>query len=100
MFDQLFRYGKIIDRHRQAPFVIGRERLLQNCAEQGMAKTTLTSLATELLVVVQRIDLTATNKPVTSQQIHAAAVRWARHQCRQGRSHGLRWSRERFVQVA
>jgi len=100
MFDQLFRYGKIIDRHRQAPFVVERERLLQHCAGQGMAKNTLTSLATELLVVVQRIDLTANNKPVTSQQIHAAAERWARHQCRQGRSHGLRWSRERFVQVA
>lgn len=49
--------------------------------------------------MVQRIDLTANNKPVTSQQIHAAAERWARHQRRQGRSHGLRWSRERFVQV-
>lgn len=100
MFDHLFRYGKIIDRHRQAPFVVERERFLQNCAGQGMAKTTLTSLATELLVVVQRIDLAANNKPVTSQQIHAAAERWACHQRRRGRSHGVRWSRERFVQVA
>jgi len=100
MFDQLFRYGKIIDRHRQAPFVVERERFLQHGTAQGMAKNTLTTLATELLVVVQRIDLTANTKPVTSQQIHTAAERWARHQRRQGRSHGLKWSHERFVQVA
>ncbi|HWM66078.1 MAG TPA: hypothetical protein VNO35_05790 [Steroidobacteraceae bacterium] len=40
MFDQLFRYGKIIDRHRQAPFVVERERFLQHGAVQGMAKNT------------------------------------------------------------
>lgn len=100
MFEQLFRYQKIIDRHRDAPLVIERERFLQHCAEQGMAKNTLTSLATELLVVVQKIDSTTSQKPVTLQQINAAAERWARHQRRRGRSQGTRWPRERFVQVA
>jgi hypothetical protein len=99
MFEQLFRYRKIVDRHRKAPFVNERERFLQRCADQGMAKSTLTSLATELLVVVQQIDLTTNQKPVTARQINTAAERWARHQRRRGRSHGLRWPRERFVQV-
>jgi integrase/recombinase XerD len=99
MFEHLFRYRKIIDRHRETPFVIERERFLQHCADQGMAKNTLTSLATEMLVVVQQMDLATNQKPVTSQQINAAAERWARHQRRRRRSHGLRWPRERFVQV-
>jgi integrase/recombinase XerD len=99
-FEQLFRYRKIIDRHREAPLVIERERFLQHCAKHGMAKSTLTSLATELLVVAQKIDLTTSRKLVTLQQINTAAERWARHQRRRGRSHGVRWPRERFVQVA
>jgi site-specific recombinase XerD len=100
MFEQLFRYRKIINRHRGAPLVIERVRFLQHCAKQGMAKSTLTSLATELLVVAQEIDLTTSRNPVTLQQINTAAERWARYQRRRGRSHGMRWPRERFVQVA
>jgi site-specific recombinase XerD len=99
-FERLFRYRKIIDRHRKAPLVIERGRFLQHCAKQGMANSTLTSLATELLVVAQKIDLTTSRKLVTLQQINTAAGRWARHQRRRGRSHGVRWPQERFVQVA
>lgn len=98
-FEQLFRYGKILARHRKAPLLLERKRFLQHCADQGMANSSLTSLATELLVVVREVDLTRDQKPITSREINAAAERWARHQRRRGRSEGLRWPRERFVQV-
>jgi hypothetical protein len=53
MFDQLFHYPRVLARHQNAPMLIEREQFLQHCAAQGMARTTSTSLATELSVVVR-----------------------------------------------
>jgi hypothetical protein len=69
--------------------LIEREQFLQHCATQGMARTTLTSLAAELSVVAQRLDIAGDGGPVVHQQIEAAAKRWARYQRRRGRSRGL-----------
>jgi site-specific recombinase XerD len=99
-FEQLFRYGKIVASHHDSPLLVERERFLHRCAEQGMAKSSLTSLATELLVVVRQLELGAQQNVVTVRQIDTAAERWARHQRRCGRSRGLHWSHERFSQVA
>jgi integrase/recombinase XerD len=99
-FEQLFRYGKVIRRHLNSPMLGERKRFLQHCLDLGMAHSSLVSLATELLVVVQYIDLTKNRELVSPQQISVAAESWARHQLRRKRSRGLRWSRERFVQVA
>jgi site-specific recombinase XerD len=63
-----------------------------------MALGTLIGKANEILVIAQRLDLSADQ--VTREQINVAAERWARHQRRRGRCCGLRWSRERFAQVA
>ena len=100
MLDQLFHYPRVLERHRKAPLLVEREQFLQHCATQGMARTTLTSLATELSVIAQRLEISGADEPVGHRQIDVAAKRWARYQCRRGRSRGLRWSRERFVQVA
>jgi integrase/recombinase XerD len=100
MIDQLFHYPRVLARHRNAPMLIEREQFLQHCATQGMARTTLSSLATELSVVAQRLDIAGADGPLGHQQMEVAADRWARYQRRRGRSRGLRWPRERFVQVA
>jgi integrase/recombinase XerD len=100
MLDQLFHYPRVLERHRKAPLLVEREQFLQHCATQGMARTTLTSLATELSVIAQRLEVSVADGPVEHRQIDVAAKRWARYQCRRGRSRGLRWPRERFVQVA
>jgi hypothetical protein len=80
--------------------LIEREQFLQHCAAQGMVRTTLTSLATELSVVAQRLEISGNGVPIGLHQIVVAAERWDRHQRCRGRSRGLRWPRERFVQVA
>src|SRR5260370_19295086 len=98
MFERLFRYPKVLARHAEAPMRTERERFLQHCADQGMAYGTLISKANELLVIARRLDLSVAI--VTREQINIAADRWARHQRRRGRCDGLRWSRERFAQVA
>ena len=89
----------MLARHQQAPAIAERERFLQHCAENGKARATLISVANELRVIAIRLDI-GINSPITREHIVIAAERWARHQRRCGRSTQLRWSRERFVQVA
>jgi integrase/recombinase XerD len=99
MFDRLFQYPRVIARHREGPMLLERAQYLQHCADQGMAQASVIQQANELLVIAQRLDL-ASDQLITHQQIAAAAERWARYQRRRGRCRGLRWPRERFMQVA
>jgi integrase/recombinase XerD len=99
MLKHLFSYPGVLARHRQAPAVAERERFLQHCAENGMARATLISITDELRVIASKLEI-AGDKPITREQIETAAERWARHQRRRGRSAQLRWSRERFIQVS
>lgn len=100
MFEQLYQYPKVLSRHLDAPFLVEREQFLQHCANQGMAHCTLTAIANELLVIMSRLDMENIQQPITSQQIEAAADRWACYQQQRGRCRELQWSRKRFVQVA
>ena len=100
MFEQLFQYPKVIARHRAAPLRMEREQFLQHCASQGTARSTLIGMARELRVIAQRLDVNTSEGPITRDQIRVAAERWARHQRRRARCQGLRWPRERFVQLA
>lgn len=99
MLEKLYTHPRVLERHRQGPFLQERERYLSHRAELGVAPATLVRLARELLVVAHRIDL----KPGTTiaiNQIEAAADRWARAQRRCRRSAGLRWSRDLFILTA
>lgn len=100
MLEQLFQYRKVLARHREAPLLGERERYLQHCADQGMARTTLGQTANELLIIVRFLGMRHTDQWITPEQIEAAAIRWARYQRRRGRCHGLRWSHDRFVWVS
>ena len=79
MFETLFQYPAIVARHRRGPFAEARERFLNHCASQGLARTTLQRYAQELLVIAERIDIT-TGDAIGSSVIEAAASRWAREQ--------------------
>jgi integrase/recombinase XerD len=98
MFETLFLYPAIVARHRSGPFVEARERFLNHRASQGLARATLQRYARELLVVSERIDIIG--EAIEPSAIEAAADRWAREQRQRQRVHGLRWSRELFVQTA
>jgi len=79
MFEQLFQFPAVVARHRTGPFTEERERFLVRCAEQGMARSTLLSLAPYLLVIAQRLNA---ERRVTVRQIEAAADQWRRLQRR------------------
>lgn len=99
MLANLFKYPRVMARHQNAPFLEERESYLRHRAEEGCANETLLRIARELLQVVSLLDIPPASV-VTHQQIERAAGGWARKQCRRGRAHTFRWSRELFVQVA
>jgi integrase/recombinase XerD len=99
MFEVLFVYPKVLARHQAGPAAADRERYLAHCAGQGAAHQTLVRIARELLVIAERIDVTA-GKPVTRSEIDAAAKAWARQQKVRCRADSGEWSRHLFAQVA
>ena len=41
MFETLFKYPRVLARHREGPVADARERFLNHCAEQGLARAGL-----------------------------------------------------------
>lgn len=99
MFEKLFKYPKVLARHRDGPFAKERERFLLHKHEQGAARATLVSIARELLVVARELRPNP-GRAISLAEVQAAADRWARRQRRRGRSQGLHWPACRFAQVA
>ena len=99
MFETLFKYPRVVARHRTGPFAEARERFLSYCAGQGLAGATLLRHARELLVIAERIDITS-GETIGWPAIEAAADCWAREQHDRHRVQALQGSRKLFVQTA
>lgn len=99
MFETLFKYPRVVARHRTGPSVEARERFLTHCVSQGLAGATVLRHARELLVIAERIDITS-GEPIGSPAIETAADCWAREQHDRHRVQALQWSRKLFVQTA
>jgi integrase/recombinase XerD len=98
MFERLFQLPATLARHREGPLAQAREQFLLHCAEQGMTHSSLSRLASELLMISKRLNI-ATDGLITQRQIEAAADQWIRFQRRRGRGGSSRF-RKHFVQVA
>ena len=48
MFETLFKYPRVLARHREGPVADARERFLTHCAEQGLARESLLRTAREV----------------------------------------------------
>jgi len=99
VFETLFKYPRVIARHRSGPFAEARERFLIHCVSQGLAGATIVRHARELLVIAERIDITI-GQTIGVPVIEAAADRWAREQHGRRRVKVLQWSRVLFIQTA
>ena len=99
MFESLFRYSRVLTRHLDEPAAEERDRYVEHFAAGGAACESVLHLASELLVVAQRLDINGT-RAISTEEIATAADRWVRHQRRRGRISTARYSRQRFVQVA
>jgi hypothetical protein len=101
MFETLFKYPRVLARHREGPVADARERFLTHCAEQGLARESLLRTAREILIIAKHIDLT-TGTAISIHDVEAAADRWDAHQQRRYRLRGsaLEGSRQLFIQKA
>ena len=99
MFETLFKYPRVLARHRAGPSAEARELFLNHCVSQGLAHATVLRHARELLVIAERIDITMA-ETIGSPVIEAAADRWAREQHNRQRVQVLQWSQKLFVQTA
>ena len=99
MFDQLFNRPRGLKRHTTALLAEERIRYLSHCAEQGTRKSSLRRIAQAQLMIIEQLGLTAEVK-VTSQQIEAAADRWAALDPPQRKTKDFRKARLRFISVA
>jgi len=99
MFETLYRYSRVLARHLEGPAAEERDRFVAHFASGGAARESVLHMASELLVVAQRLDLSGV-RAITSGEIGSAADRWVRHQRRHRHISAARYSRQRFVQVA
>jgi integrase/recombinase XerD len=98
MFETLFRYSRVLARHLDGPAAEERDRFVVRFAASGATRDSVANLASELLVVAKRLDISGT-RAITLEEVASAANRWFRHQRRRGRVVSPR-RRQRFVQVA
>jgi len=99
MFETLFCYPRVLARHRAGPSAEERDRFLAHHAQVGAAPKSLLRLASELLLVARRIDVSGPTV-IAPREIEAAADGWVRHQRRHHRVRDPKFCRQRFVQVA
>jgi len=95
----LFKYPRVLDRHRDGPAADARERFLIHRANEGAARNTLLRIANELLLIAKYIDVT-TGKAVCTDDLEVIAGRWVRYQQHRRRIQDYRWSRTLFLQIA
>jgi hypothetical protein len=89
MFQTLFKYPRVLARHREGRAVEERQRFLIHRVKEAAARGTLLGTARELLVIAKHIDL-ATDKAISIYDLEAAASRWVRHQQRRHRARSSR----------
>ncbi len=94
MFETLFKYPRVIARHRTGPSAEARERFLKHCVGQGLAGATLLRHARELLVIAERIDITI-GETIGLPAIEAAADCWDREQHDRHRAQAVGCARPR-----
>ena len=78
MFERLFKRAHAITRHRTAPLVEERLLYLGHLAEQQMTRNSLRSVAHYLLVICDRLNLSAgVDEVIRPAEIETAAAGWA-----------------------
>jgi integrase len=98
MFQKLFKYRAVVERHLRAPLAAERERYLRHLHQEGRATETLFRIARELLCVATILEISSGG--VAASDIAAAGERWSGEQQQRGRAKTDKWSRLLFNSVA
>lgn len=99
MIENVIEGPRALARQKASPFLQERERYLAHLAEGSYALGTIRNVAYELQVIASHLDIR--RKPaITSEEVAAAADRWARSQRRRGQACGRRHPRRLFIYMA
>lgn len=71
MFENLYRYSRVLARHLDGPAAEERDRFVAHFAASGATRDSVSNLASELLVVAQRLDVSGT-RAVTPEEVATA----------------------------
>ena len=99
MFDQLFNCPEAVARHQSAPLLNARVRYLRHCQDVGSPRGTLRRKAHELLVIIDQMNLQPEGA-IRSEEIEAAARRWAYRQPSHYKLRDPEEARRHFVRTA
>jgi len=99
MFDQLFNCPEAVSRHQSAPLLNARVRYLRHCQDVGSPRGTLRRKAHELLVIIDQMNLQPEDA-IHSEDIEAAARRWAYRQPSHYKLRDPEEARRHFVRTA
>ena len=75
MFERLFTRDSTVARYHAAPLARSRLRYLAHCAERGLARATLRTIAANQVAAVRLLDLQEAGQ-IPRARIEAAAERW------------------------
>ncbi len=100
MFESLFSYPAVLQRHQNGPFATERIAYLEGVAAQGTARGTLLRRASYCLCVARELESRPTDQMFDCGDIENFASAWAAKRMGDGRATGPRWPKENFRFVA
>jgi integrase/recombinase XerD len=78
MFEQIYQWPRLIERHRQAPLRSERERYLKHLLEEGHRHSKVVSTATYMLHIIRVLELNEL-RVVHEDEIRRGADSWAEY---------------------
>ncbi|MBN1530458.1 MAG: tyrosine-type recombinase/integrase [Thermoleophilaceae bacterium] len=100
MFDTLFSYSAVRQRHEAGPLAAERAACLRALAARGAAHGTLLRWARYTLCVAREIERWPPGHSFAAEEIAAMASDWAAGRTAAGRAKSPRWPQESFGPIA
>ena len=99
MFERLFSYPAVIQRHRTGPFATEREDFIEMLFAKGMAQGTLLRIARYCRCLSEGINSWPAGHRFKSSEIETLIAQWATINVVNGRASGPKWpmANARFV---
>ena len=99
MLTTVFEHPFFLNRHRQAPLLKERETFLSHLQQQGTSGKALRNLSSELLHVVDLLEMNELRE-VTLEEIRQAAQRWVHRQRSNPKARSYRRTASFFIYAA
>lgn len=100
MFETLFRYPAVRQRHADGPLATERAAYLAGLAARGHAPGTLLKCARYCLAIAHQLQSAASDRSFTTADVDRLAGVWAARRVSDGHAAAEQWPREHFRAIA